>query len=241
MYGCSPMRNDGRLLDQLRPISFERNYTRFAAGSVLARFGETAVLCTCSIEETVPPFLKGTNKGWLTAEYSLLPGSTPGGRARRETQKPSGRTQEIQRLMGRSLRMAVNLDALGPRTLTIDADVLQADGGTRTCAITGSYLALVDALATLHSQGVILTSSPVAAVSVGIVGGEVMLDLCYEEDSRAAVDMNVVLAANGDIIEIQATGERQPFSRQQLNQLTDLATTGIQELFVKQQQALGLV
>ncbi|WP_287128970.1 ribonuclease PH [Candidatus Cyanaurora vandensis] len=228
------MRVDGRLADQLRPVSFERGYTHFAPGAVLARFGETAVLCTVSIEEEVPAFLRGKGQGWLTAEYAMLPGATPGGRARRERTSVSGRTQEIQRLIGRSLRMALDLSRLGPRTLTVDADVLQADGGTRTCAITGGYLALRDAVDHLLAQG-LLTEDPltttIAAVSVGIVDGVPLLDLCYQEDSRAEVDMNVVVNGRGELIELQATAEQAPFTLLQLNQLTTLALGGITQLF----------
>ncbi len=236
------VRPDGREADQLRAVSFERNYTHFAAGSVLARFGETAVLCTASIEETVPSFLKGQERGWLTAEYSLLPGSTPGGRAKRETQRPSGRTQEIQRLLGRSLRMCLDLEELGTRTITIDADVLQADGGTRTCAITGGYVALCDALSYLQASGK-LTVNPlryqIAAISVGMVAGENWLDLCYAEDSRADVDMNVVMTSQGGLIEVQATAEQVPLYPSQFNALLHLAESGITKLFDYQKQALN--
>ncbi|WP_218081052.1 ribonuclease PH [Anthocerotibacter panamensis] len=235
------MRPDGRLADQLRPVSFERNYTGFAPGAVLTRFGRTAVLCTASIDEGVPLFLKGTNEGWLTAEYSLLPGSTPGGRVKREIARPSGRTQEIQRLIGRSLRMCIDRTLLGPRTITLDADVLQADGGTRTCAITGCYLALGDALAHLKAQGLIAQNPllyQVAAVSVGMVDGEPRLDLCYAEDSVAEVDMNVVLNSQGQILEVQATAEKATFSPVQLTGLLELATGGIEQLFQLQRQIL---
>ncbi len=237
------MRLHDRATDALRPVTFERGYTHFANGSVLARFGETVVLCTASIEETVPVFLKGQGQGWITAEYSLLPGSTPGGRAKRETLRPSGRTQEIQRLIGRSLRMALDLKALGPRTITLDADVLQADGGTRTCAITGCWLALWDALAGLQKQGLI-TENPlltqVAAVSVGIVQGELCLDLCYSEDSSAQVDMNVVINGTGDLLEVQATAEKMALSKSQFQDLLDLGIRGATELLALQRHALEL-
>jgi len=227
------MRIDDRAANQLRPISFERGYTQFAAGSVLARFGQTAVLCTVSVDEEVPTFLRGKGQGWLTAEYSLLPGSTPGSRAKRERASVSGRTQEIQRLVGRSLRMAVDLKRLGPRTLTVDTDVLQADGGTRTCAITGGYVALCEAIKHLMAQG-LLTEDPIttaiAAVSVGIVQGVPMLDLCYAEDSQADVDMNVVMNGRGELIEIQATAEQAAFRVVQLQELTALAMGGIEQL-----------
>lgn len=236
------MRVDSRQEDALRPVNIERGFTRFAPGSVLVRFGETVVLCTASIEETVPAFLAGTARGWVTAEYSLLPGSTPKGRVRRETLHPSGRTQEIQRLIGRSLRMAVDLEALGPRTVTLDADVLQADGGTRTAAITGCYVALHDALSQLVAAGT-LTGLPlanqIAAVSVGLVDGRALLDLDYREDSRAQMDMNVVMDARGRLIEMQATAEQAPVERGQLDRLLDLAAAGIESLLAAQRAALG--
>lgn len=231
-------RPDGRQADQLRSVSFELDFTRFAAGSVLARCGNTQVLCTVSVEEGVPPFLRDSGRGWLTAEYRMLPGATPQ-RQRRELMKLSGRTQEIQRLIGRSLRSTLDFEALGERTLLVDADVLQADAGTRTTAITGGYVALQHALNKMVEQGV-LPKSPlmnsVAAISVGIVEGEALLDLKYEEDVTAAVDCNVVLNGNLDIIEVQGTAEEGSFSRSQMNQLLDLAEKGIQELLVLQQQ-----
>lgn len=231
-------RPDGRQANELRPVSFELDFTRFAAGSVLARCGNTQVLCTASIEEGVPPFLKGSGRGWLTAEYRMLPGATPQ-RQRRELMKLSGRTQEIQRLIGRSLRSTLNFEALGERTITIDADVLQADAGTRTTSITGGYVALKHALKKLDALGE-FPSFPlvneVAAISVGIVEGEALLDLKYEEDVAASVDFNVVLNGNLDIIEVQGTAEEGSFSRSQMNQLLDLAEKGIQELLVQQRQ-----
>ncbi|MBF2034476.1 MAG: ribonuclease PH [Leptolyngbyaceae cyanobacterium T60_A2020_046] len=231
-------RPDGRQANELRPVCFERNFTRFAAGSVLARCGQTQVLCTVSVEDGVPPFLKGSGRGWLTAEYRMLPGATPE-RQKREFLKLSGRTQEIQRLIGRSLRSTLDFAALGERTLMVDADVLQADAGTRTTAITGSYVALQDAIAHLMAKGQ-LTTSPlihaVAAVSVGLVQGEALLDLKYEEDVAAAVDFNVVLNETLQIIEVQGTAEEGSFSRSQMNQLLDLAEKGITELFALQQQ-----
>ncbi|NER78597.1 MAG: ribonuclease PH [Leptolyngbya sp. SIO1D8] len=234
-------RPDGRQANELRPISFERNFTRFAAGSVLTRCGNTQVLCTVSVEEGVPPFLKGMGRGWLTAEYRMLPGATPQ-RQRREFLKLSGRTQEIQRLIGRSLRSTLDFEALGERTLLVDADVLQADAGTRTTSITGGYVALKEAVNTLLADGV-LDRSPliheVAAISVGIVEGEPFLDLKYEEDVAAAVDFNVVLNGDLNIIEAQGTAEEGSFSRSQMNQLMDLAEKGIQELFVLQRQAFA--
>jgi ribonuclease PH len=232
-------RPDGRQADELRPVSFELDFTRFAAGSVLARCGHTQVLCTVSIEEGVPPFLRDSGRGWLTAEYRMLPGATPQ-RQRRELMKLSGRTQEIQRLIGRSLRSTLDFEALGERTLLVDADVLQADAGTRTTAITGGYVALQHALNKLVEHDILPKSpliSPVAAISVGIVEGEALLDLKYEEDVAAAVDCNVVLNGNLDIIEVQGTAEEGSFSRSQMNQLLDLAEKGIQELLTLQQQA----
>lgn len=233
-------RSDGRHSDQLRPISFELNFTRFAASSVLAKCGDTQVLCTVTIQNGVPKFLTGTGKGWLTAEYRMLPGATPQRQAR-EFLKLSGRTQEIQRLIGRSLRAAVDLEALGERTITIDADVLQADAGTRTTSITGGFVALADAIASLMKQGV-LEKSPirhqVAAVSVGLLQGESLLDFNYVEDVAAEVDFNVVMNGDLGIIEVQGTAEEGSYSRSQMNQMLDLAEKGIQELLSVQRQAL---
>jgi ribonuclease PH len=234
-------RPDGRQANDLRPVSFECNFTRFAAGSVLARFGQTQVLCTVSVEEGVPPFLKDAGRGWLTAEYRMLPGATPQ-RQRRELMKLSGRTQEIQRLIGRSLRSTLDFEALGERTLLVDADVLQADAGTRTTAINGGYVALKLAVHQLLEQG-LLTRSPlineVAAISVGLVEGAALLDLKYEEDVAAAVDFNVVLNGHLDIIEVQGTAEEGSFSRSQMNQLLDLAEQGIQDVLRLQRQVLA--
>lgn len=233
-------RSDGRQSDQLRPISFELNFTRFAASSVLAKCGDTQVLCTATIQDGVPKFLTGTGKGWLTAEYRMLPGATPQ-RQEREFLRLSGRTQEIQRLIGRSLRAAVDLAALGERTITIDADVLQADAGTRTTSITGGFVALADAIASLMKQGA-LEKSPihhqVAAVSVGLLQGEPLLDFNYVEDVAAEVDFNVVMNGDLGIIEVQGTAEEGSFSRSQMNQMMDLAEKGIQELLAVQLQAL---
>lgn len=233
-------RPDGRQSDQLRPISFELNFTRFAASSVLAKCGDTQVLCTVTIQNGVPKFLTGTGKGWLTAEYRMLPGATPQ-RQEREFLRLSGRTQEIQRLIGRSLRAAVDLEALGERTITIDADVLQADAGTRTTSITGGFVALADAIASLMKQGS-LDKSPirhqVAAVSVGLLQGEPLLDFNYIEDVAAEVDFNVVMNGDLGIIEVQGTAEEGSFSRSQMNQMMDLAEKGIQELIAVQLQAL---
>lgn len=234
-------RPDGRQPDQLRPIRFERGFTKFAWGSVLTSFGDTQVLCTVSVQESVPKFLEGTGKGWLTAEYRMLPNATPQ-RHPRELLKLSGRTQEIQRLIGRSLRASLDLEQLGERTLTVDADVLQADAGTRTAAITGGYVAVVDAINQLLAQGK-LTQSPlrhrVAAVSVGLLEGEPYLDLCYEEDVIAQVDFNVVMNDRLEAIEVQGTAEQGSFNRHQLNQMLDRAEVGIEHLLNAQQDALS--
>jgi ribonuclease PH len=233
-------RPDNRRPDQLRPISFERDFTRFALGSVLARCGNTQVLCNVTVQEGVPRFLEGTGKGWLTAEYRMLPGATPTRQAR-EFLKLSGRTQEIQRLIGRSLRASLDLNLLGERTLIVDADVLQADAGTRTTSITGGYVALADALNKLVKTGEIERSPvchQIAAVSVGLLEGEPFLDLNYEEDVAADVDFNVVMNDKMGIIEAQGTAESGTFSREQLNQLIDLAEKGIKQLQVAQRQSL---
>ena len=234
-------RPDGRQAWQLRSISFQLGFTRFATSSVLAKCGDTQVLCNVTIKPGVPKFLTGSGKGWLTAEYRMLPGATPQ-RQEREFLRLSGRTQEIQRLIGRSLRASLDLAALGENTVTVDADVLQADAGTRTTAITGGFVALADALAQLVEQGV-LEQSPIrhqiAAVSVGLLQGEPFLDLDYTEDVAADIDFNVVMNQQLEIIEIQGTAESGSFSRIQLNQIMDLAEKGIQDLFAAQRQALG--
>ncbi|WP_326517952.1 ribonuclease PH [Acinetobacter sp. CAAS 2-6] len=237
------MRIDQRALDQLREIKITRNYTRYAEGSVLVEFGYTKVLCTASIDNSVPRFLKGKGQGWVTAEYGMLPRSTHT-RSDREAArgKQSGRTQEIQRLIGRSLRAMVDLKKLGENTITIDCDVIQADGGTRTAAITGGAVALVDAMNVLLSQKKIKhdpLTGLVAAVSVGMYQGDVLLDLCYEEDSNCETDLNVVMTQSGEFIEIQGTAEDKPFTRQQADQMLALAEQGIQTLVQKQQEALG--
>jgi ribonuclease PH len=237
------MRTDGRKLDQLRDIEITRNYTKFAEGSVLVETGDTMVLCNVSIEDSVPYFLRGQNTGWLTAEYSLLPRATQERNIREAAKrKLSGRTQEIQRLIGRSLRAIVDLDKMGERTIWVDCDVLQADGGTRTAAITGAYVALFDAVNFLISENK-LEESPLngfmAATSVGIVDGEAMLDLCYEEDFKAQVDMNIAMTEKGEIIEIQGTAEEKPFSRDELDVLYDLAEKGIRELIEEQKLSLA--
>ena len=231
-------RPDGRKPDQLRPVSFERNFTRFAAASVLAKCGETQVLCNVSIQPKVPRFLEGKGQGWLTAEYRMLPGATPE-RQERELMKLSGRTQEIQRLIGRSLRSTLDMAALGERTIVVDADVLQADAGTRTTSITGGFVALKDALDQLVAKGE-LERSPiihqVAAVSVGLLDDEPMLDLNYPEDVAAELDCNVVMNEKLELIEIQGTAESGSFSRAQLNRILDVAETGIQALLEAQRQ-----
>lgn len=234
------MRNDGRLGDELRPVKLTRNYIVHPAGSVLIEMGLTKVICTAVVEEKVPSFLKGTGSGWVTAEYGMLPGST-GQRKQRNTKGIDGRSQEIQRLIGRSLRAVVDLSKLGERTIWIDCDVIQADGGTRTASITGAYVALKDAIELLVKEGQ-LSASPimtsVAAVSVGVVDGEVMLDLCYEEDSKAHVDMNLVMTGEGEFIEIQGTGEERPFTKAQMLEMMTVGEKGILELVRLQENAL---
>lgn len=237
------MRPSGRAPDQLREIKLTRDYTCHAEGSVLVEFGKTRVICTVSIEEQVPRFLKGKGQGWLTAEYGMLPRST-GSRMRREATQSSqgGRTMEIQRLIGRSLRAVVDLEKLGERTLTVDCDVIQADGGTRTASITGAYVALVDAVRSLQYEKV-LNEDPVnnviASVSVGIYAGTAVLDLDYAEDSNAETDMNVVMNSDGHFIEVQGTAEGHAFSTKELNEMLALAQTGINELFEIQRKALA--
>ncbi|XHX79985.1 MAG: ribonuclease PH [Stenomitos frigidus ULC029] len=232
-------RPDGRRSNQLRPVSFERNFTRFAAASVLAKCGDTQVLCNVSIQPKVPRFLEGKGQGWLTAEYRMLPGATPD-RQERELMKLSGRTQEIQRLIGRSLRSTLDMALLGERTIVVDADVLQADAGTRTTSITGGFVALKDALDQLVAKGE-LARSPiihqVAAVSVGLIDDQPLLDLNYPEDVAAELDCNVVMNEKLELIEIQGTAETGSFSRAQLNRILDTAETGIQELLDAQLRA----
>ena len=225
-------RTDGRTWDQLRPVQLQRNFTKAPAGSVLAKFGDTQLICTVSIEEGVPKFLTGSNQGWLTAEYRMMPASTIP-RQQREFMKLSGRTQEIQRLIGRSLRAAIDMTAIANYTFTVDIDVLQADGGTRTGGITGGFVALQAACDRLLAEGKI-TKSPirhaVAAVSVGLLDGLPILDLNYQEDVAVSVDLNVVMDSTGKLIEVQGTGESDTFSRSQLNQMLDVAEKGIKEL-----------
>jgi len=237
------MRIDNRSPDQMRPVRITTNYLKTAEGSALIELGNTQVLCAATIEETVPPFLRGSGRGWVTAEYSMLPRATST-RTPREVVKgrPSGRTHEIQRLIGRSLRSVVDTTALGDRTVIVDCDVLQADGGTRTAAITGAYVALVLAVRKLVQFKTLKTlpvTAPVAATSVGIVDGTAVLDLCYAEDSKAEVDMNVVMTGTGKFVELQATAEKIPFDDPQLAALLALSRKGIQELFDVQKQALG--
>ncbi len=237
------LRADGRALDELRPVRFERDFTVFAPGSVLVSMGRTRVLCTASVEDRIPPWLRGRGKGWVTAEYSMLPGSTAE-RASREAAKgrQSGRTQEIQRLIARSLRAVCDLVAVGEQQITVDCDVLQADGGTRTASICGAYVALHDAFSRMVASGQMrqnpLTDA-VAAISVGIVDGVAMLDLPYEEDSRAEVDMNVVMTGEGRFIEVQGTAEGQAFTRGELDELLGLAEAGIAELLAEQAAVLS--
>ena len=235
------MRADGRSADQMRPVRIQTGYLLTAEGSALIEVGSTRVLCAASVEQTVPQFLRGSGKGWVTAEYAMLPRATVS-RSPRETLRPSGRTQEIQRLIGRSLRSVMDLAALGERTIILDCDVLQADGGTRTAAITGAFVALSIAVRQLVQYGM-LRSSPirdaVAAVSVGMVGGESMIDLAYEEDSRADVDMNVVMTGAGRFVEVQATAEQKPFDDAQLAALLALARRGAGRLVETQREALG--
>jgi ribonuclease PH len=238
------MRPSGRAPDRLRTIKITRNYTKHAEGSVLIEFGDTRVICTVSVDEKVPPFLKGKGQGWVTAEYGMLPRST-GSRMQREAAagKQGGRTQEIQRLIGRSLRAAVDLKALGDRTFTVDCDVIQADGGTRTASITGGCVALVDAIEHVRKRGLI-TGKPlrhlVASVSCGVFRGTPVLDLDYAEDSNAETDMNFVMDDTGGFIEIQGTAEAAPFTRDQMSAMTTLAEAGIRDLIAQQKLALGL-
>ncbi|MBY0523730.1 MAG: ribonuclease PH [Gemmataceae bacterium] len=236
------MRHDSRRPDELRPLSFRRKYTRQAPGSVLVRMGRTTVLCTCCVELTVPPFLVGKGKGWLTAEYGMLPGSTNTRKARDKGGKVDGRSVEIQRLIGRSLRAVVDLEKLGERTLWIDCDVLEADGGTRTASINGAYVALVDALhAMKHVVGppAGIVKGSVAAISVGLLEDRELLDLDYSEDKDAEVDLNLVMTGGGQFIEVQGTGEEATFSRSQLDRLLKLGKIGIDAVTAAQCRSLG--
>ncbi len=237
------MRPDGRAIDELRPITFQRDFTDAAAGSVLVGFGQTKVLCTASIDEDVPRWMRGTGKGWVTAEYSMLPGSSPervGREAARGRQ--GGRTLEIQRLIARALRAVCDMQALGERQVIVDCDVLQADGGTRTASICGGYVALHDALTRVVQSGALATNpltDACAAVSVGVIDGEARLDLPYEEDSRAEVDMNVVMTGAGSFVEVQGTAEGQAFARDELDALLDLAQGGISTIVGFQRDVLA--
>ncbi len=235
------MRSDGRPPDKIRPVRIIPRFIKYHPGSVLIELGDTVVLCVATVEKALPGWLVGKGEGWITAEYSLLPGSTAE-RTPRETGGLSGRTQEIRRFIGRSLRAAFDLDKFGGHTITVDCDVLQADGGTRTAAVTGAYVAVVLALRELSRKGLIpprgAVKTQVAAVSVGIVNGQPLLDLTYEEDSMAEVDMNVVMTSKGELVEIQGTAESKPFSREDLQTMLDMAWAGIQELFQAQREAL---
>ena len=235
-------RNDGRRADQLRPVKITRNYIKHAEGSALIEIGDTKVICTATVEEKVPPFMKGEGRGWVTAEYSMLPRSSAVRIVREAAKgKITGRTHEIQRLVGRALRSVVNLAALGERTILIDCDVIQADGGTRTASITGAFVALVDALGVLLELNSLQTMpllGYLAAVSVGKVRGEILLDLAYSEDSIAEVDMNVVMIESGEFVEVQGTAEGQPFSRAELDVLLAAAEKGVRELIAVQKQVL---
>lgn len=241
---ASNIRPSQRALNQLRDVEIIRHYTKHAEGSVLVKFGDTHVLCTASVDEKVPGFLKGKGQGWVTAEYGMLPRST-GSRMDREAAKgkQSGRTQEIQRLIGRSLRAIIDLEKLGERSIQIDCDVIQADGGTRTASITGAYVALHDAISTLLKSGKISESplkGSVAAVSVGVYQGKPVLDLDYIEDSDCDTDMNVVMTGNGGFVEIQGTAEGEPFERDAMDAMLDLAAHGIKQLTSKQNEALSV-
>src|SRR5579884_963159 len=234
-------RIDGRTPTQLRPVRITVDYLDYAEGSVLIETGKTRVLCAASVEEKVPPFLEGKGQGWVTGEYNMLPRATHTRSARERDGRVSGRTQEIQRLIGRSLRAAVDMQALGPRTITLDCDVLQADGGTRTASITGAYIALHRACSLLVKRGILQVHpvrTAIAAISVGIVNGDLLLDLCYEEDSRAEVDCNVVMTAEHEFVEVQGTGEHGVFSRSTMDGLITLAEQGIAELLEMQQRYL---
>ena len=237
------MRPSGRTANQIRPVTITRNYTVHAEGSVLVEFGDTKVLCTASVEEGVPRFMKGKGKGWVTAEYGMLPRSTHTRMGREAARgKQGGRTMEIQRLIARSLRAAVDLAALGENTITVDCDVIQADGGTRTASITGACVALVDALTHMRNSGLIKTNplkQLIAAISVGIVDGEVIADLEYVEDSEAETDMNVVMTEGGSFIEVQGTAEGEPFSPEELTQMMEVAKHALRELIDLQKQALA--
>lgn len=238
------MRCDGRKNDQIRNTKITRNYTKYAEGSVYIEVGDTKVLCNVSIEDKVPPFLKGSGEGWITAEYNMLPRATGTRKVRDIARlKIDGRTIEIQRLIGRALRSVVDLKALGEKTLWVDCDVIQADGGTRTTSITGAFIAMVDAVNKLHKEKpfkVYPIRNFVAATSVGIVNNEKIIDLCYEEDSNAKVDMNVIVTDEGEFVEVQGTGEEAPMKRSELNELLDLGEKGIKQMIALQKNALKM-
>lgn len=238
------MRIDGRKNENIRQTKITRHYTKYAEGSVLIEVGDTKVICTASIEEKVPPFLKGSGEGWITAEYNMLPRST-GIRKPRDISrlKIDGRTMEIQRLIGRALRSVVDLKALGEKTIWIDCDVIQADGGTRTTAITGAFVALVDAVNKLHKQKpfkIYPIRNYVSAVSVGVVNDEFLVDLCYEEDSKAKVDFNIIGTDEGEFVEVQGAGEESPFKRQELNKILDLGEKALKQMIQHQKDALKM-
>ena len=236
------MRIDGRQPDELRPTKLERGFAKFAEGSCLITMGDTHMLVTATVDDRVPPWLKGQGQGWVTAEYAMLPRSGRQRNQRDGNRSPNGRSMEIQRLIGRALRAVVDMEALGERTITLDCDALRADGGTRTAAITASYVALVDALDWMTKQRMLkkkVLKDSLAAVSVGVVGGVEMLDLCYEEDSKAHTDMNVVMTGSGKFVEVQGTAEAEPFSAETLGKLLALAKKGIGELLDLQESVLG--
>jgi ribonuclease PH len=237
------MRTDGRKLAQLRPIKITPSYIKTADGSVLIEMGDTKVICTAKLEDRVPPFLRNSGKGWITAEYGMLPGSSSVRIGRESSRgKVGGRTHEIQRLIGRSLRAIADLRTLGEKTIWIDCDVIQADGGTRTASITGAYVALAEAVRSWLGRGMISidpVKDAVAAVSIGIVEGKILLDLCYEEDSKADVDMNFVMTGAGKFIEVQGTAEAAPFTRRQMERMAEIAQTGIKELLKTQKNVIG--
>jgi ribonuclease PH len=238
-------RTDGRKPKQLRDVRIIPSYIKTAEGSVLIEVGGTRVICTAKLEERVPPFLRNSGKGWITAEYGMLPGSSESRISRESSRgKVGGRTHEIQRLIGRSLRSIADLKSLGERTVWIDCDVIQADGGTRTASITGAYVALIEAVRKWQGRGVLqvdVIKDAVAAVSIGILDGKILLDLCYEEDSKAEVDMNFVMTGSGKFIEVQGTAESAPFTRRQMENMTEIAQQGIKELLKTQKQVLGSI
>lgn len=239
------MRPDGRKLMQLRPLLITPSYLKTADGSVFIEMGDTKVICTAKLEERVPPFLRNSGKGWITAEYGMLPGSSQQRIGRESSRgRVGGRTHEIQRLIGRSLRAVVDLSRLGERTVWIDCDVIQADGGTRTASITGAYVALMEATRNWRERGVVnvdLIRDSVAAVSIGIVEGRILLDLCYEEDSKADVDMNFVMTGSGKFIEVQGTAENSPFTQKQMERMTDIARQGIKEILKVQKKVIAAI